>query len=104
MRHESRSQADIARATGGDRSTISREMRRNSFRVGVCFRFALSRRLWQCETKRCQLFLRPSGIGMNFFHSASAGCVHRIVAPLIPICFKCIVSGIQLDVAFEIKI
>ena len=30
-----RSAADIARATGRDRSTISREMRRNSFRVGA---------------------------------------------------------------------
>lgn len=28
MRHEGRSPADIARATGRDRSTISREMRR----------------------------------------------------------------------------
>lgn len=35
MRHEGRSQADIARATGRDRSAISREMRRNSFRVGA---------------------------------------------------------------------
>ena len=35
MRHEGRSPADIARATGRDRSTISREMRRNSFRVGA---------------------------------------------------------------------
>lgn len=35
MRHEGRNPADIARATGRDRSTISREMRRNSFRVGA---------------------------------------------------------------------
>lgn len=41
MRHEGRSQAEITRATGRDRSTISREMRRNSFPVGARRCFAL---------------------------------------------------------------
>lgn len=55
MRHEGRSQADIARATGRDRSTISREMRRNSFRVGAgrCYRASTAQRSYEARRLSC---------------------------------------------------
>ena len=55
MRHEGRSQADIARVTGRDRSTISREMRRNSFRVGAgrCYRASTAQRSYEARRLSC---------------------------------------------------
>ncbi|MBW3095524.1 IS30 family transposase [Bifidobacterium sp. 64T4] len=55
MRHEGRSQAEIARATGRDRSTISREMRRNSFPVGAgrCYRASTAQRSYEARRLSC---------------------------------------------------
>ena len=74
MRHEGRSQADIARATGRDRSAISREMRRNSFRVGAgrCYRASAARR--SCEARRLSC-VRPRILD----DAGLAGLVTRLI-------------------------
>ena len=74
MRHEGRSQADIARATGRDRSAISREMRRNSFRVGAgrCCRASAARR--SCEARRLSC-VRPEILD----DAGLAGLVTRLI-------------------------
>lgn len=74
MRHEGRSPADIARATGRDRSTISREMRRNSFRVGAgrCYRASTAQRSYEARRLSC---VRPRILD----DAGLAGLVTRLI-------------------------
>lgn len=55
LAHEGRSHGDIARATGRDKATISREIARNSFTVGRgrCYRASTAQRAYEARRLSC---------------------------------------------------
>lgn len=61
LRHEGRSYGDIARATGRDKATVSREIARNSFTVGAgrCYRASTAQRAYESRRLSC---VRPRSL------------------------------------------
>lgn len=74
LRHEGRSNADIARATGRDKATISREIKRNSFQVGRgrCYRASTAQRAYESRRLSC---VRPRLLD----DGELAGLVRRLI-------------------------
>ena len=74
LRHEGRSNADIARATGRDKATISREIKRNSFQVGRgrCYRASTAQRAYGSRRLSC---VRPRLLD----DGELAGLVRRLI-------------------------
>ncbi|OZG58908.1 transposase for insertion sequence elementIS4351 [Bifidobacterium lemurum] len=75
LRHEGRSYGEIALATGRDKSTISREIDRNSFKVGTgrCYRASTAQRRYEERRLACA---RPRRLD----DGELAGLVVRLIA------------------------